>query len=137
LTRDKEQKYRRSKQRERILELLQGTDIHPTANWVYDKLQKEFPNLSMGNVYRNLGILVEQGSARKIDFGSTFDRFDANTAPHYHFICEGCGAIIDLELPVDNQLEERVSKATSLRVLRHNIQFYGLCDRCIEQTRGR
>jgi len=127
-------KYRHSKQRQRILELLSGTETHPTANWLYDKLRNEFPNLSMGNVYRNLNILVEQGLIGRIDFGSTFDRFDANIDQHYHFICEKCGAIVDLELPVDDELNERVNNLTNLKALRHNIQFYGICSKCEKKT---
>ena len=120
----------RSRKRERILELLQETGAHPTADWVYDRLKKEFPNLSMGTVYRNLNILVEQGKIDRIDFGSTFDRFDANVGPHYHFICEHCGAIVDLSLPIDDSLNRRVNELTPFRVKRHSIEFYGLCDRC-------
>jgi Fur family peroxide stress response transcriptional regulator len=121
---------KRSRQRERILELLQGTGVHPTADWLYDRLKGEFPNLSMGTVYRNLSILVEQGKVDRIDFGSTFDRFDANVGPHYHFICEQCGAVIDLELPIDDSLNRRVNEMTPFRTKRHSIEFYGLCDRC-------
>ena len=123
-------KYKRSRQRERILELLRSTGRHPTADWIYDQLKKEFPNLSMGTVYRNLNILLEQRLVRKIDFGSTFDRFDANVMQHYHFVCEGCGAIIDLELPIDASLNGRVNAATPFRAHSHRIEFYGLCDRC-------
>jgi len=123
-------KYKRSKQRERILELLQRTGRHPTADWVYNELKEEFPNLSMGTVYRNLTVLMEQGLINKIDFGSTFDRFDANTGPHYHFICDQCGAIVDLELPVDPSLNDRVTDATPFTAQRHRIEFYGVCDRC-------
>jgi Fur family peroxide stress response transcriptional regulator len=133
---DKEKpKYRYSKQRQRILELLRATKSHPTANWLYNRLLKEFPNLSMGNVYRNLSILIEQGLVDRIGFGSTFDRFDANINPHYHFVCEECGAIIDLELPVDDQLNTKVNEATNFRALSHNIQFYGLCDNCAKNAR--
>jgi Fur family peroxide stress response transcriptional regulator len=121
---------KRSRQRERILELLQGTGAHPTADWLYDRLKGEFPNLSMGTVYRNLNILVEQGLINRIDFGSTFDRFDARVGPHYHFICEKCGAIIDLPLPIDEALNRRVDEATPFAVSRHRIEFYGTCDRC-------
>ncbi len=64
-------KYKRSRQRERILELLQGTGAHPTADWIYNELKGEFPNLSMGTVSRNLSVLMDQGFVRKIDFGST------------------------------------------------------------------
>ena len=125
-------KYKRSQQRERILELLQSTGRHPTADWVYERLKGEFPNLSMGTVYRNLNILIDQGLIRKIDFGSTFDRFDANIRPHYHFVCERCGSIIDLELPVDDSLNQRVTQATPYAAHRHRIEFFGVCDRCRE-----
>jgi Fur family peroxide stress response transcriptional regulator len=121
---------KRSRQRERILELLQDTGVHPTADWLYNHLKEEFPNLSMGTVYRNLNILVEQGKVDRMDFGSTFDRFDARMGPHYHFICEQCGAIIDLELPIDDSLNRRVDELTPFQVKRHSIEFYGLCDRC-------
>jgi Fur family peroxide stress response transcriptional regulator len=122
--------YRRSRQRDRILALLRSTGSHPTANWIYAKLRKEFPDLSMGTVYRNIGILIQQGFINRIDFGSTFDRFDANTAPHYHFICEKCGAIADLETPVDDSLNARVKPSTGFKVNRHEIEFYGLCEKC-------
>ena len=127
---EKTVKYKRSRQRERIHELLKSTETHPTADWVYDQLKGEFPNLSMGTVYRNLNILIEQGLVKKIDFGSTFDRFDANTGPHYHFICERCGAIIDLGLPVDTSLNERVNNETPYNAHKHRIEFFGLCDQC-------
>jgi Fur family peroxide stress response transcriptional regulator len=84
-------------------------------------------------VYRNLHVLVEQGLIRKIDFGSTFDRFDANVGPHYHFICERCGVIIDLDLPVDESLNERVNQTTSLAARSHRIEFFGICDHCQKQ----
>jgi Fur family transcriptional regulator, peroxide stress response regulator len=131
-----QKRYNRSRQRERILELLRSTGRHPTADWVYNQLKDDFPNLSMGTVYRNLTILMEQGLVGKIDFGSTFDRFDANTGPHYHFICEECGSIIDLELPVDPALNERVNGATPFTARRHRIEFFGICDRCRREREG-
>lgn len=122
--------YRRSRQRDRILELLRSTEAHPTANWLYSKLRKEFPDLSMGTVYRNLGILADQGLIKRIGFGSTFDRFDANTKHHYHFICESCGAIIDLELAIDNSLNDRVNRTSKHKAHTHDIQFQGICESC-------
>lgn len=124
------EKYRRSKLRDRILEILRETGSHPHADWVYDKLKKEYPSLSLGSVYRNLSILTEQGMIKKIDFGSTYDRFDANTADHYHFICENCGSIIDLKIPIDKTLEEKVNQTTNFKTKYHKIQFYGICEKC-------
>jgi Fur family transcriptional regulator, peroxide stress response regulator len=122
--------YRHSKQRERILELLRSTEAHPTANWVYARLRKEFPNLSMGTVYRNIGILTEQGLIKRIDFGSTFDRLDAKVKAHYHFICEQCGAIIDLDIPVEQRFNRSIAAGDGFVVRRHDVEFYGLCPQC-------
>ncbi|HTO22728.1 MAG TPA: transcriptional repressor [Spirochaetia bacterium] len=121
---------RRSQQRERILELLKSTDSHPTANWIYARLRRDFPSLSMGTVYRNLAVLAEQGLISRIGFGSTFDRFDAKTGHHYHLICDHCGTIIDLDLPVDESLNRRVRAAAGLEARSHDIQFRGTCASC-------
>lgn len=121
---------RNSKQRTRILELLRSTGSHPTATWLYDKLKNEFPNLSLGTVYRNLIILIEQGLINKIDFGSTFDRYDANIERHYHFICEKCDLITDISMPVMDELDKKVISNTGFKVKRHRIEFYGLCHNC-------
>ena len=131
---DKRPPYRRSKQRERILALLRSTNTHPTANWLFGRLKKEFPNLSMGTIYRNIGILVQQGLIDRIVFGSTFDRLDANTAEHYHFICERCDAIIDLKIPVVRRLDEQVPASEGFEVHGHAVEFYGLCPKCSKKA---
>jgi Fur family peroxide stress response transcriptional regulator len=125
-----EKQFKRSKQRDRILELLRRTGSHPTASWLYDRMKEEFPDLSMGTVYRNLNILIEQGLVHKIDFGSTFDRYDANINPHYHFICEQCGSIIDLNIPMYEEINKKVEESTNFKAQRHRIEFFGLCDKC-------
>jgi Fur family peroxide stress response transcriptional regulator len=92
-------KYRRSRQRERILQLLRETDCHPSADWLYEKLKKEFPRLSLGTVYRNVHLLTQQGHLQKIHIGGVPDRFEANLTPHCHLICEKCGKIADVKMP--------------------------------------
>lgn len=126
----KKHKYKRSRQRERILQILRNTDTHPTASWVYDELKKEFNNLSMGTVYRNINILIEQNLVKKIESGSSFDRFDANVSPHYHFVCHQCSSIYDLPLPLLADLEEQVRHSTNHKIETHEIKFYGTCETC-------
>lgn len=122
--------YKRSAQREKTLELLRSTKEHPTASWLYDRLKVDFPDLSLGTVYRNLGILREQGLLTVLPSGSTYDRFDADTKPHYHFVCERCGAVEDLPLPVDAEIERRAAEASGHRVTGHRVEVFGLCARC-------
>jgi Fur family peroxide stress response transcriptional regulator len=124
--------YRRSKQREAIHRFLRANDSHPTAQHIYEELRKEFPSLSLGTVYRNLNILEEQGKVRKLQYGSTFDRFDADTDEHYHFICRRCGRVYDLELEPQDHLERRAAEIGGHRVDDHAIDFYGTCRLCRE-----
>ena len=124
------QRFRQSRQRQRLLELLRSSDNHPTADWLYEHLKKEFPQLSLGTVYRNLAILTEQGLLQKIDFGSTFDRFEARVTPHYHLICEQCRSIEDFEMPIYAELNEQANELTDFTIQRHRIEFYGLCQKC-------
>jgi Fur family peroxide stress response transcriptional regulator len=131
---DKRPPYRRSEQRERILALLRSTDTHPNANWLFGKLKREFPNLSIGTIYRNIGILVRQGLINRIAFGSTFDRLDPNVAEHYHFICETCDAIIDLKLPIQRALDRQVPTSEGFEVRRHTVEFYGQCPKCARKA---
>ena len=76
-----------SRQRESIKDYLNSTTEHPTADTVYLNVRKEFPNISLGTVYRNLNLLAEIGDAIKIPTPNGGDRFDGRTIPHYHFCC--------------------------------------------------
>lgn len=116
--------------REKILQLLAHTDSHPTAAWVHDRLREEFPKVAIGTVYRNLNILVSEGKLKNVHFDDATDHFDANTSKHYHFICEKCGAIRDLEIPFDETLEHKVARQTGFEVRHHRMDFYGLCEKC-------
>ncbi len=127
---NKEKILRQSRQRNRILELLQSVETHPTADWLYENLKGEFPKLSLGTVYRNLSTLIEQGLVKKIHFGSTFDRFEANIQPHYHLICQSCGKISDFEMPGYDDLNLRAKELTDFTIFHHKLEFYGICEDC-------
>ena len=132
-TENNKKNYRKSKQKTRILEILKSTKLHPTADWIYEKLKPEFPSLSLGTIYRNLNILIDQGEILRLDFGHTFDRFDADTSRHGHFICEKCGIVSDLELqPLDN-IDEKVFNSHGCKIKHYKIIFYGVCKNCINE----
>jgi Fe2+ or Zn2+ uptake regulation protein len=72
---------------------------HPTAQELFERLQPLVPTMSFATVYNTLDALVSAGlcTPRALSPGAT--RFDPNTAPHHHAVCDGCGLVIDL--PVD------------------------------------
>jgi len=122
--------YRLTKQRLAVLKALQSTKSHPHANWIYEKVRKEIPHISLGTIYRTLGILKEAGLLRELDYGSSLSRYDANTENHAHIVCTNCRRIDDLELPLGNELERQAKGATDFAVSDHRLEFYGLCPHC-------
>ncbi|KKM12296.1 Fur family transcriptional regulator [Clostridiales bacterium PH28_bin88] len=127
---------RMTRQKKVILGILRGTKNHPTADWVYEQARKELPEISLGTVYRNLNVLRDAGEIMELNYGSTFSRFDGNPLNHYHFVCEGCGQVTDLELPVMDKLEQDVARITGLQVFHHRLEFYGLCPKCKGKGNG-
>ena len=121
---------RDTKQREAILNLLRSADSHPTADWIYDEVRKIIPNISKGTVYRNLKILRETGGISELNLSGTVSRFEGRQENHYHFRCEKCGQVFDLDEPVNNELDEKVAKRTGFRISHHQLEFRGLCKDC-------
>lgn len=110
---------RRTKQREVILRVLRTANSHPTVDWIYDEVRKEIPHISLGTVYRNLKLLRESGEVLEIDLSGAFSRFDGNPENHYHFRCEKCGRVFDVDEPVSKELDERVARKMDFAVLYH------------------
>lgn len=127
-----ERSIRYSKKREAILEAIRDTDLHPSADWVYQKLKPTHPDLSLGTVYRNLAFFKEQGMVCCVGVVNGQERFDAVIEPHTHFICDHCGAVIDLHrIPVDPALDRKVGERYGFRVEHHKLVFHGVCDKCL------
>ncbi len=119
-----------SKQRDAIKSFLMTRYDHPTAETVYLNVKKEFPNISLGTVYRNLSLLSEIGEIQKLSTGIGPDRFDGNPAPHYHFICNHCGSVLDLDVTGLDHINVLASQNFDGEIEGHLIYFYGKCPDC-------
>ena len=119
-----------SKQREALITMLRNRYDHPTAEQLYNDLKSKFPRISLGTVYRNLSLLESLGEVVKISANGTSERYDGNMGEHYHFACEKCSGIEDLDIPVMNELTAQVEKTTRGDVTRHSMVFYGICEKC-------
>ena len=125
---------KRSKQRDRIFQVLRGTRSHPTAEWVFEEVRRQMPRISLGTVYRNLHILARQGKVKELDFGDGSRRYDAFTDDHYHFICERCGSVQDLDIPPQADLNDIVRLHVRGRVRSHRLDFLGVCSDCLQRS---
>ncbi len=119
------------KKRDAILTCLRGTTTHPSAEWIYMQLKDEIPKLSLGTVYRNLAYFKEAGKAISVGTVKGIERFDGNTSPHVHFICNSCGAVIDLpEVAVPEELKASAESDCGGSVCSCQLSFNGICSNC-------
>jgi Fur family transcriptional regulator, peroxide stress response regulator len=121
---------KRSRQKETILKVLRNTSSHPNADWVFDQVRREIPNVSLATIYRNLRLLKEAGYIQLVDISGEPGRFDGNISTHYHCRCGKCGRIIDLDEPINRSIEERVARRTGFKVTGHRLEVTGLCPEC-------
>lgn len=122
-----------SRQREAIKEYLAHTTEHPTADTVYMKIRAIYPNISLGTVYRNLNLLAEQGEIIKIKCHDGSDRFDGKSKPHYHFVCNNCKRVLDLEMESIDHINVIAGAGFKGKIEGHETFFYGKCPSCIDK----
>ena len=121
---------RQTKQRGAILRLLKAGYCHLTADQIYDEVRKGIPNISKGTVYRNLKVLRELGLVSELNLNDTVSRFEAKRDDHYHFRCERCGQVFDVDEPIDEELDRRIAERAGFKISCHQLEFRGLCHDC-------
>ena len=119
-----------SKQRESIKNFLVTRYDHPTAETVYLNIRREFPNISLGTVYRNLNLLAEIGEIQKLSPVIGPDRFAGNPAPHSHFICRHCVCVMDLTVSGLDHINILAGQDFDGEIEGHITYFYGACPSC-------
>ena len=125
------------RKRNAILEYLQQTDEHPSAEMVYNKLKPQIPDISLATVYRNLSMFRQQGDIISIGTVGGVERFDGNTMPHVHFVCTGCEAVSDLpQIKVPEELNRKVTSQTGGTIDMCQLTFVGRCNQCIGGENG-
>ena len=124
----------KSKQREAILRVLKSTTVHPTADWILEQVKKEIPNISYVTVYRNLRLLRKTGDILELDLAGRPSHFTHNVQDHYHFRCDKCDRVFDLETPVYRTINDEVKKNTGFNATHHVLEFRGLCGDCQEEV---
>ena len=129
-----EKKRNYSKKREAILKALRSTTSHPTAEWVYRTLKPEYPDLSLGTVYRNLTQFKNDGVIVSLGTVNGQERYDGNIKPHTHFVCSNCHAVLDVpgDFISEGQVEE-TAREMGVRIDSSDVMLRGLCGECLKK----
>ncbi|MDX2041408.1 MAG: transcriptional repressor [Acidobacteriota bacterium] len=124
---------RNTKQRQAVLDAIETHGGHLTAEEVYKIVKRRHPMLSLGTVYRNLRVLIEQGVVRELDFGMAITYFETTKDTHYHLVCRICSGIVDVEMELEQKLMKLVEQASGVggfQIENHRLDFVGICEAC-------
>ena len=106
---------------------------HPGVDEVWQHVKKSLPTVTRESVYRILNEFAERGIIQRLDLIDSA-RYDCQTGPQGHFICEVCGEITDFAFP-----EGALSSAdTPSGEVRHiELRLSGICGKCGQAMTGR
>lgn len=110
----------------KILELIEASHNHMTAEQVFHALRAVYPAVSQATVYNNLKRLLKEGRIRRVSVEGMPDRYD-RTARHDHLVCARCGKLADVTLDdLTGQLERQVG----VSLLGYDLKLLYLCEDC-------
>ena len=118
-----------TEQRRIVYNIVMNACNHPTAEQIYAEAKRILPNIAMGTVYRNLGILSDAGQILHIPILDGPDRYDKTLTPHEHMTCTGCGQVVDADI---GDLTELLCAQCGLDIRSYELNLKGLCPSCKE-----
>jgi len=126
---------RNTVQRQIILDAIKNLKIHPTVDEVYEKIKSEHPAIGKTTVYRNLRQLAQNGEIGQVTMPYSTERYDKRSDPHYHFKCDNCGQLFDVDMDYLEDIDEIARRKYGFQIHKHDVIFKGFCPDCIEKNK--
>ena len=117
-----------TRQRQLIYSIITAAPEHRTAEEIYELAHRDMPSLARGTVYRNLGILEQEGQIRKLEMPGAPARYDRERRLHPHLICQRCGSIQDMAMPP--ALLEALAAESGVALTGYDLKLYYICPAC-------
>ena len=117
-----------TRQRQLIYDIVTAAPEHRTAEEIYDLARAKMPAIARGTVYRNLGILVDEGQILRLEMPGGPARYDRGRHPHPHLICQRCGGVEDLVMP-EGFLDE-MTRDRGVALTGYDLKLYHICPAC-------
>ncbi|MFT3950443.1 MAG: transcriptional repressor [Oscillospiraceae bacterium] len=121
---------RNTVQREIILQTVRSLHNHPTAEALYRRVAESHPHISRATVYRNLKTLSDAGLVNHVRMYDGADRYDFQTHQHYHFQCERCGGVFDIDVKPDADFTAAIADTAGFEIHACQTVFSGFCPDC-------
>lgn len=122
-------------QREEVLRIFLSTERHLSVDDLYRLVRKKNPKIGHVTVYRTMKLLEEAGLCNEVDFGDGIARFEHKYGHehHDHLVCIKCGSFTEAIKPKIEELQEKLAKENKFKPLRHKLQIFGICNKCLKR----
>jgi len=123
--------YRLTPQRVMIVDAIENSDHHISAEEIYSQVIARYPHMNISTIYRTMDLLKKLGLVTETNLGEGRVRYhSAEKGHHHHLVCQKCGKIIDLDetllFPLKSALRERHDFEADLR----HLAIFGQCIHC-------
>lgn len=120
---------RMTRQRQQVFEVVADSHDHPTAEQIFERARNSNPEISFATVYNCLSVLVECGLVRQVILDRAPVRFCPNMREHWHFYCEDCGEVLDVDIPKESAFQSG-KLPQSFTVNHVDVALRGKCASC-------
>ncbi len=117
-------------QRTIIYKELYKSKDHPSADAIFRKARKVFPNISFDTVNRTVLTFAKIGLIIVVEGYGEPKRFDSDTESHHHLRCIKCNRIIDFHNKYYDSMKIPDEIKNKFTVLRKRVCIEGICSKC-------
>ncbi|MDX2032891.1 MAG: transcriptional repressor [Blastocatellia bacterium] len=124
--------FKKTSQRELILEVFLRTEGHLSAEDLYNLVKVEDPTVGFTTVYRTLKLLHECGLAREERLGDGRARYEHNYnhQHHDHLICTECNSLIEFYSEIIERKQDEIAARYNFHPTHHSLRIFGVCADC-------
>jgi Fur family peroxide stress response transcriptional regulator len=110
-------------------ELLKSKD-HPSADVLFKRVNKIFPDISLDTVNRTLLTFSKIGIINMVEGYGDPRRFDPDIENHHHFRCIKCNTIVDFDYKLFYNIKVPDEIHKKFFVLNKKVLLEGYCNKC-------
>lgn len=120
-----------TKQRQAVLRAIRESENHQTAVEVFESARRFLPGISFATVYNSLNYLTKERLIGEVRLGTNAKLYDRKLTRHDHAICNNCGKLVDLELPIPEKLIDKATENSKFQTDSIELTLRGLCSECV------
>lgn len=121
-------------QRRMILDILNNSTRHLTAEEIANEVKKIQPSVSIATVYRNLNLMVDINLLTRLKLHNGPARYQINHGHNHHLVCMACGEAVSLDIcPMQEKIAQIVEEM-GFKVDDHYFEITGICKDCQENS---